>query len=179
MKSTKEESSLRELRSINLKLPQRLRDDQEFRREWFRAELESSVPEAFRELRERRGMTQGDLAREMGTKQPAVSRFERSTSPTWEFDFLLRAAEALNGRLRVVIEAAEDVIVEYEDRPSKDRQSILSANAETAPLKQTVRQSAASAQSVKDQNDGIEKRGERQTNRPDDRGHTGGSAISA
>ncbi|MBV1691678.1 helix-turn-helix domain-containing protein [Novosphingobium sp. G106] len=93
--------------------------DQEFRREWFRAELEEAVPSAFLALRERRQMTQTELAKLMGTKQPAISRFEKSTEPVWEFDFLLRLAEALDARLRVVVEASEDIIEEYKDHPKE------------------------------------------------------------
>lgn len=108
-----EESTLKELSAINLGIAERLLDP-EFRREWFRAELEASVPEAFRELRERREMTQGALAVAIGTKQPAICRFEKSTDAVWEFAYLLKMAEAMDARLRVVVEASEDVIAEYE-----------------------------------------------------------------
>lgn len=104
------------LHSIDLSVTERLQDV-EFRREWFRAELEETVPADFRALRERRKLTQTELARLMGTKQPAISRFEKSADAVWEFGFLLRWAEAVNARLRVVIEAAEDVIGEYAEGP--------------------------------------------------------------
>jgi len=100
-----EESTLRELSPIDLSVAGRLRRDPDFRREWFRAELEESVPASFKALRERRKMTQGELARAINTKQPAISRFEKSSEAVWEFQNLLRMAEAMNARLRVVIEA--------------------------------------------------------------------------
>lgn len=111
-----EESNLDQLSLIDLSLTDRLQS-QEFRREWFRAELEEDVPASFRALRERRGKTQSDLAADIGTKQPAISRFEKSTEAVWEFEFILRMAEALDARLRLVVEAAEDIIEEYDDRP--------------------------------------------------------------
>ena len=111
-----EESSLDQLNSIELGLTDRLKDP-EFRREWFRAELEEAVPASFHALRERRNQTQTALAEQMGTKQPAISRFEKSTEAVWEFEFLLRMAEALDARLRVVVEAAEDIISDYDAAP--------------------------------------------------------------
>ncbi|MBC9034311.1 XRE family transcriptional regulator [Sphingomonas sp. JC676] len=108
-----EQYSLERLSRIDLSIGDRLQD-RDFRREWFRAELEEEVPALFRSLRERRQLTQSQLAMAMGTKQPAVSRFEKSSEAVWEFDFLLRLAEALDARLRLVVEAAEDVVDEYD-----------------------------------------------------------------
>lgn len=101
------------LRSIDLRLAERLKR-KDFRREYFRAELEEDVPEQFRELRKRRALTQKQLAEIAEMKQSAVSRFERSTDANWELATLLRLADALDARLSVSLEAAEDVIREVE-----------------------------------------------------------------
>jgi transcriptional regulator with XRE-family HTH domain len=100
------------LNSIDLTVGHRLRD-REFRREWFRAELESAVPELFRDLRELRGLTQSDLADLADMKQSAVSRFESSSEATWKLETLLRLADALDAQLSISLEPAESVIGRY------------------------------------------------------------------
>lgn len=100
------------LNSIDLSLSERLKD-REFRREWFRAELESSVPELFRELREARGLTQVDLAGLTEMKQSAISRFEASTDAVWKIETLLRIADALDAQLSISLEPSESVIQRY------------------------------------------------------------------
>lgn len=133
------EQSVLELSDIDLNLEERL-SDPEFRREWFRAELEDAVPEAYRNLRIRRGITQAELARRMGTKQPAICRFEQSDEAVWQFDFLLRLAEAMDARLRVIVEAAEDVLGEYEEPILSEGAG--SALADIKPLEQQPATSA-------------------------------------
>ncbi len=100
------------LNSIDLTLGHRLRD-REFRREWFRAELEAAVPELFRDLREVRNLTQAELANLAEMKQSAVSRFESSSEATWKLETLLRLADALDARLSITLEPSESVISRY------------------------------------------------------------------
>lgn len=102
-----------QLPSIDLSIAERLRD-REFRRHWFRASLEADVPELFRDLREAREMTQSDLATEADMKQSSISRFEGSRDANWKFETLLRLAEALDAKLTIGLERAEDVIARYE-----------------------------------------------------------------
>lgn len=64
-----------------------------------------------------RGLTQADLAKEAGTKQPAISRCERADYQNWSFNTLRSIADALDARIRVIIEPAEVVLREYE-RPT-------------------------------------------------------------
>lgn len=128
------------LQSIDLNLTERLKD-QEFRREWFHAELETAVPEAFRELRELRGLTQGQLARACNTQQSAVSRFERSSSPVWEFEFLLRLADALDARLRLVVEPSENVLSDYSDDSQVNEGAVSAASAGNMGIEQDLKSS--------------------------------------
>lgn len=52
--------------------------------------------------RNERNLTQGDLAKRMGTKQSAIARFERGGSnPT--LDFMQRLARALNLKLDITV----------------------------------------------------------------------------
>lgn len=127
-----------QLQSIDLDLRDSLKD-RAFRAEWFRAELEASVPKAFRELRELRGMTQGKLAKAIDTKQSAVSRFENSTEAVWELGFLLRMVEALDGRMSITVEPAENVINEYDD--PQFQKDALSAASVAGDFKQQDRSS--------------------------------------
>lgn len=101
------------LPSIDLRLAERLKN-RDFRREWFRAQLEADVPESFRDMREERGMTQADLAAATGMKQSAISRFEGSRDAKWKLETLTKLADALDAQLIISIIRAEDVIARYE-----------------------------------------------------------------
>lgn len=95
--------------------------DREFRREWFRAELEQGVPEQFRAMREQRDWTQTKLAQETGMKQSAISRFEKSTDAVWNFETLLTMADALDAQLQINLVPAEAVIESIERREAAQR----------------------------------------------------------
>ncbi len=97
---------------IDLNLFHRLQDE-EFRREWFRSELEAKVPEMFRELREERSLTQKDLADATGMKQSAISRFERERTGKWKLETLLKLSEALDAQLDISVRKSEEVIEQY------------------------------------------------------------------
>lgn len=61
-------------------------------------------------------MRQVDLAKISKMKQSAISRVEQAAYSRWTFTTLLRIADALDARARIVLDAAEDVIAEYEQR---------------------------------------------------------------
>lgn len=108
-----------QLQPVDLRIADRLKA-RDFRREWFRAELEFSVPDQYRLLRERRGITPADLAsatEEDGLqpmKQSSISRFENSSTAKWSIETLLRLADALDARLTLTLTPAEEVIAFYE-----------------------------------------------------------------
>ena len=56
-------------------------------------------------LRRLRGLTQTELARRVGTQQPAIARIEQGHMPSLRT--LLRVAEALNARLVIRLEPLE------------------------------------------------------------------------
>lgn len=53
------------------------------------------IIDVLKETRLKKGWSQGDLARRMGTKQPAIARMEARQVGDVSFDFLIRAALAL------------------------------------------------------------------------------------
>jgi transcriptional regulator with XRE-family HTH domain len=104
--------------SIDLDLPRKLKD-REYRRRFFLAEASARIASQLVALRKRRGLNQTQLAELADTQQPAISRAERADYHNWSFNTLRSIADALDARIRVTIEAAEDVMAEYE--PAKER----------------------------------------------------------
>lgn len=102
--------------SINLNLVEKLTHDPGFRQEFFWAETSASIAADLVALRKRRGLNQTQLAKKVGTKQPAISRIEQADYQNRNLNTLRVVVDALGGRLRVVIEPYEDVLQEYEDR---------------------------------------------------------------
>lgn len=111
--------------SDELELFDRLADRQ-FRREFFAADASREIAEQLVALRRRRRLSQKELADLTGMKQPAISRVESSEYRSWSFATLLRLTEALDARVRILIEAFEDVQGEY--RPAAPRAGLRAAN---------------------------------------------------
>lgn len=111
------------LPSIDLKLPQKLRADRMYRQAFFLAESSALIAKQLIELRKRRGLNQAQVAEVLETGQPAISRVERADYRNWSFNTLRRLADAMDARLRVIIEPAEDVLSEYEGQKSGRRSS--------------------------------------------------------
>jgi transcriptional regulator with XRE-family HTH domain len=115
------------LPSIELDLPKKLRGDRAYRQAFFLAESSALIAKQLIELRKRRGLNQKQVADALETGQPAISRVERADYRNWSFNTLRRLAEALDARLRVIIEPFEDVLGAYgeqrgaQDSPSVDR----------------------------------------------------------
>ncbi len=81
-------------------LAEELRDP-EFAREYAEELQRLRIAEQLAKARQARGMTQGELARRMGTSQPAVARMERGNYGGYTIRALTKAAGALGHRLRV------------------------------------------------------------------------------
>src|SRR5437660_1671684 len=101
------------LPSIDLSVSERLKRDLEFRQRFFLAESSAKIAQQLIALRKRRELSQVQLAEKLGTQQPAISRVESADYRNWSFNTLRKLAEALDGRLRIFIEPAEDVFKEY------------------------------------------------------------------
>jgi transcriptional regulator with XRE-family HTH domain len=72
------------------------------------------------EERVRQNLTQGDLARRLGTRQSAVSRFENLGRKPG-FDFLYRVASALGGKLFITIHGRYAALVPHKYREFIDK----------------------------------------------------------
>ena len=101
------------LQSINLNLSDKLRE-KEYRSVFFEEWAKDEFADQIRRIRKLRGLRQIDVAHKAGMKQSAISRIEQSTYTKWNFTTLLRICDALDARIRVTVEPAEDVIRQYE-----------------------------------------------------------------
>ena len=99
--------------SIDLKLRDKLKD-RAYRKRYFLAEGSAHIAEQLIALRKKRKLSQKALADQLNTKQPAISRVESAEYRNWSFNTLLALAEAMDARLRIFIEPAEDVLAQYD-----------------------------------------------------------------
>jgi len=99
--------------SIDLNISEELKDP-DFAKLFFHQMARDEIAIGIRKLREKRELSQTQLAALAGMKQSAISRLEQAEYSGWSFSTLIRIADALEGRLRFVIEPIEDIIQEYE-----------------------------------------------------------------
>ena len=76
----------------------------EFKRAWHELDAEFSILEGIIKARKKVGLTQEELARKIGTKQPALSRLEKGGFETANIETLRKIADALNLKLIVRLE---------------------------------------------------------------------------
>jgi transcriptional regulator with XRE-family HTH domain len=107
------------LPTIDLDIAERLKSDAEFRQAYFLAESSGMIARQLIGLRKRRGLSQTEIAKQLDTHQPAISRVESADYRNWSFNTLRRLAEAMDARLRVIIVPSEDILGEYEE-PKKE-----------------------------------------------------------
>jgi transcriptional regulator with XRE-family HTH domain len=100
---------------LKLNIAKRLREDKGFQKRFFQGQTQDEIAMSIRSLREKRKMRQIDLAKKSKMKQSAISRIEQANYSSWSFNTLLRVADALDARLRVMLEPAEAVIDRYEE----------------------------------------------------------------
>ena len=98
---------------IDVGLPEKMKD-KEYRKRYFLAEASAHIAAQLIALRKRRNLNQKQVADLIGTGQPAISRAEKADYQNWSFNTLRGIADALNARIRVVIQPSEDVLHEYE-----------------------------------------------------------------
>src|SRR5689334_1863701 len=99
--------------SISLGLRELLRDPVR-RNEFFKSITQDDIASQIRDLRKQRGLTQSAFAEKSEMKQSAVSRIEQAEYSSWSLTTLFRVAAALDARVRVILQPAEDAIKEYE-----------------------------------------------------------------
>ena len=101
--------------SIDLELPKKLRD-RSYRQRFFIAETSAQIAKQLIALRKRRDKSQKEVAALVKTGQSAISRVEDASYRNWSFNTLRRLAEAMDARIHVIIEPAEDVLSEYDEQ---------------------------------------------------------------
>lgn len=84
---------------FNIWLENKLRDP-EFKAEYDRLQPEFAVIQAILDARIKKGLTQNDLAKKIGTKQSVISRLESGRANP-SVAFLKKLAEALNSSLQI------------------------------------------------------------------------------
>ncbi len=93
-------------RTLNSYIDEQMKNP-EFREEWGKLDPEFVLIESILRAREKAGLTQAELARRVGTKQPALSRLERGGFRTATVDTLKRIAHALDSELVITLQPLE------------------------------------------------------------------------
>ena len=119
---------------IELGIVEKLKNDKEYRQAFFRSSVTDSIAIQIRELRKLRSLKQGDLAAATEMKQSAISRIEQAEYSSWTFNTLSRVAEALDAKLTVTFQPAEQAIKEHEAAEYGIHDSNISASAFTATV---------------------------------------------
>lgn len=117
------------LTSIKLKFIKKLEDPNYFHR-FFKTQSQDEIAEAIRDLREKRGYTQSELADLSKMKQSAISRIEKPSYSKWNFQTLWRIAKPLNARWKIILEPMEDVVEEYR---KKEKELNVEAKRQAIP----------------------------------------------
>lgn len=78
--------------------------DAEFRRQVEETLNQMRIEQDLAKLRERRNVSQRQLAKILGVSQPAIAKIESGTVKNLEIKTLVRYAMALGGRVRIAIE---------------------------------------------------------------------------
>jgi transcriptional regulator with XRE-family HTH domain len=91
------------------------------RRKIFVRMAQDEIAMQIRALREERGyLTQATFAEHAGMQQSAVSRIENADYQGWTMKTLFKVANALDARLRVSFERAEDVVRRFDHRENSE-----------------------------------------------------------
>jgi transcriptional regulator with XRE-family HTH domain len=92
--------------------------DREYREQYATSTLIENVSAQVQALRRQRGMSQAQLAKDIGTKQPRISIIEAPPDgvglPNWEVDTLNRIALALGTRLKISFETYGSLVDELD-----------------------------------------------------------------
>ena len=100
------------------------------------ADSQFDLGDAIRELREARGMLQGELAKQIRTTQGYVSKLETNRTKGYSVALLRRLAESLGVRLYELLALAEGVRLEDKRSMTKAERDLLGAFKELSPDQQ-------------------------------------------
>jgi len=76
----------------------------EFKKAWHDLDLEFALLESMLKARQRKGISQAELAKKMGTRQSAISRLERSGYGKATVETLKKIADALDTKLVIKLQ---------------------------------------------------------------------------
>jgi len=79
--------------------------DTKFKKAWHDLDTEFELLESFIKAREKAGITQAELAKRIGTKQPALSRLETGRFTKATLETLKKIANALDMKLIIKMQA--------------------------------------------------------------------------
>jgi len=91
-------------RTIEEHLAEHMKDP-EFKKVWHNLDPEFELLESMIKAREKAGLTQAELAKRIGTRQPALSRLERGGFKKATVETLKKIADALDTRLVIKLQA--------------------------------------------------------------------------
>jgi len=78
--------------------------DPKFKKAWHDLDLEFELLESMIKARENAGITQEELAKRIGTQQPALSRLERGAFKKATVETLRKIADALDAKLIIKLQ---------------------------------------------------------------------------
>ena len=119
-----------QLPSIDLGLSEKLKD-RTYRQAFFLGESSALIAKQLIALRKRRDLNQTQVADALETGQPVISRVERADYRNWSFNTLRKLAELYDARIRVYLEASEDVLGEYADEEEQETRIIVRTTGTT------------------------------------------------
>lgn len=97
-------SAAKQPKTVHEWLDTELSRDAEFRRQVEETLNQMRIEQDLAKLRERRNVSQRQLAEILGVSQPAIAKIESGTVKNLEIKTLVRYAMALGGRVRIAIE---------------------------------------------------------------------------
>lgn len=109
-------------------------EDKGYREAYAEDFLGASIATQLVVLREQRGLTQEELAQQIGTHQPSVSRFENVNRAAWNISSLKKIATALGVRLKVSFETFGSLI---DETKTFSRESLQRPSFEEDPVFQS------------------------------------------
>lgn len=107
---------------IKLKLGEKFKNDKKYFHEFFRERAKEEIALQIRSLRKRRELRQFDFAKKVGMGQSAVSRIEQADYAAWTFKTLIRVAETLDARVRIVFEPMESIVEQYLEKDQEENE---------------------------------------------------------
>lgn len=90
-------------RTLKEHIAERMKDPK-FKKAWHDLDTEFELLESMIKAREKIGLTQEELAKRIGTKQPALSRLERGGFAKATVETLKKIADALDARLIIKLQ---------------------------------------------------------------------------